>query len=339
MIFNNLIKKIEKHQLLGRGCNNFLVATKWLAVKNAPGKEKFVICNVSESEPGVFKDQYILEHWPEQVITGIGLAIKNIGATKGFIYLNPKYYQQFHDYLLPEIEAQKLNIEIYQKPLHDYVGGEETAIINALSGKRIEPRLKPPFPTTQGFLNQPTLVNNCETFYTVYLISKNEYKNTRFYCLSGAEIKPTVKELPLQITVKKMLESFGHKPKPEYFYQVGGGAAGFCYHYRQLNRPFDGITSVIVHRTETPEKNLIMHWLDFFVHESCGQCVPCREGTYRLKILLEKYYAEGVMDQKILDDLIFSLQNTSFCPLGKVSANAILSYWKNVCHKQPTVNN
>lgn len=340
MWFNNIIKKIHHANLIGRGCNNFPVADKWLLVKKAPDKEKFVICNVSESEPGVFKDRYILEHFPEQVIGGIKIAMKTVGATKGFIYLNPEYFNQFQDYLLPEIEAQKINIELYQKPRHDYVGGEETAVINSMMGARVEPRSKPPFPTTHGLFNKPTLINNCETFYIVSLINSGQYKNTRFYCLSGADVKSAIKELPVNITAKKMLSEFGHKPSPKYFYQIGGGAAGLCYNYRQLNRLFINLTaSVTVFSTATPEKDLIMHWADFFARESCGQCVPCREGTYRLKILLENYYATGQLDQKIIDDLVFTLQHTSLCGLGRVAPNTILSYWKNISNKQPTVNN
>ncbi|HPA25495.1 MAG TPA: NADH-ubiquinone oxidoreductase-F iron-sulfur binding region domain-containing protein [bacterium] len=342
-----IIKKLQKANLIGRGCNNFPVADKWLAVRNAPTKmDKFVICNISESEPGMFKDEYILKNQTEKVIEGIKIAMDFVGAKKGFIYLNPAYYQSYQDYLKAEIEAQKVNIELYEKPLHDYIGGEETALLNSMQGLRVEPRLKPPFPTTDGFFNQPTLINNCETFYTVALIKANQYKNTKFYCLSEADVNSDkdakscvstnhgqglILELPIDITVKKALEAFNHKPSDKYFYQVGGGAAGTCYNFRQLQRPFgNNAAAIIVYPKNKPEKEIILHFAQFFKDESCGQCVPCREGTYRLLKLLEKKYAGELVDQNLIDDLIFNLQKSSFCALGKVATNAMTSYWKNI---------
>jgi len=326
-----IIRQIEKTNLIGRGCNNFPTSQKWGLVRKAKTKaDKFVICNISESEPEVFKDRYILENHPERVIDGMKIAIKFLNAKKGFIYLNPEYYDQFYDYLNAIIQAENLNIELYQKPLHDYVGGEETAVLNSMQGMRVEPKLKPPFPITNGFYNQPTLINNCETFYAVSLINSNEYKNTRFYCLSGDDVSEYVLELPIDITVKKALQAFGHHSSDKYFYQVGGGAGGNCYNHKQLNRKFSGLASIIIYRIERSEKDIVLKWLDFFKNESCGQCVPCREGTYRLRNLMADYYSTGKLNKEIFNNLVFTLQNTSFCPLGKISANAMLSYFKNV---------
>ncbi|HDQ16258.1 MAG TPA: hypothetical protein ENN45_04295, partial [Bacteroidetes bacterium] len=232
------------------------------------------------------------------------------------------------------ISEKKLNIELYAKPWHDYVGGEETAVINSMLGHRVEPSIKPPYPTTHGFENYPTLVNNCETFYAVSQIKNNEYSNTRFYCYSEFTneeyLNQKVLELPIDTSVKSALLEFNHTPSDECFYQVGGGAAGTCYNFKQLNRKFNSLTSIVIYPQNLPEKDIILHWANYFVNESCGQCVPCREGTYRLCELLEKYYATNKLDKKNFDDVIFSLQNTSLCPVGQISANAILSYWKNV---------
>jgi len=330
----NIIKKIAQAKLIGRGCNNFPTAQKWQAVKDAKTTgDKFVVCNISESEPGVFKDEYILAKYPEMVVTGIQIAMQALQASKGFIYLNPEYYTKFSEYLNAIIESKGIEIEIYAKPYHDYIGGEETAVLNSMEAERVEPRLKPPYPTTSGFLGQPTLVNNCETFYAVAQIYLNEYRSTRFYCLTHADGDREVKELPIDITIKKVLKAFGHSPSNKFFYQIGGGAAGTCYNSKQLNRNFDGLASIIIFPKDTPEKNLVLKWADFFQQESCGQCTTCREGTYRLEEMLEKFYATGKLDLPLFEDLIFTLQNTSFCPLGRISANAILSYWKNVLKK------
>ena len=118
MFTQKIIKKIKKAGLIGRGCNNFSTADKWELVRKAKAKdEKFVICNVSESEPDVFKDRYILENYPEKVVDGIKIAMKTIKAKKGFIYLNPEYYEQFYDYIMPIVEAEKINNEANDKEI------------------------------------------------------------------------------------------------------------------------------------------------------------------------------------------------------------------------------
>lgn len=360
-----IIKKIEKAGLIGRGCNNFPTARKWRLVWRAKAKkEKFVVCNVSESEPGVFKDHYILVNWPERVIEGVRIAMRALGAQHGFIYLKPEYFEEFQERLNKFIKAAHAKIELFQKPEHDYIGGEESAVLNSMEGRRVEPRLKPPYPTAHGFFQEPTLVNNCETFYAVSLINKGEYRGQRFYSFSGdgllgsssrdawqcvstnqditasypsltpplaGNIQGIVRELPVDITVKSALASIGHQPSDRYFYQVGGGAAGYCYNHQQLARPFEGLAAVRIYDKKRSEKEVVLGWTDFFASESCGQCVPCREGTYRLRDMLEKFYlAKRSYNEQALADLIFTLQNTSFCPLGRVSANAILSYWQNV---------
>ncbi|MFH1610628.1 MAG: NADH-ubiquinone oxidoreductase-F iron-sulfur binding region domain-containing protein [Patescibacteria group bacterium] len=348
MFTPRIINKIKKANLIGRGCNSFATADKWELVRKAKTKDsKFVICNISESEPGVFKDKYILEMWQERVVEGIKLAMKTVGAKKGFIYINPEYYDHFFDHLIATIRSQEVDIEIYEKPLHDYIGGEETAVINSMEGKRVEPKLKPPYPTTEGFLNQPTLVNNCETFYAVSLINSDEYKNTRFYCCSLSTSATNhsyasadklfvlqnkqVLELPTNITIRKALLEFGHNPSDKYFYQVGGGAGGNCYNHKQLNRKFSGLASIIIYNKNKSEKDIVLKWLDFFKNESCGQCVPCREGTFRLRNIMEEYFQDNSsLNKEVFEDLIYTLQNTSFCPLGRISANAMLSYFKNV---------
>ncbi len=330
MFRQSLLKKIKKSGLIGRGCNNFLVAEKWEMVKRVKGAEKFVVCNISESEPGIFKDKYILEKWPQLVLDGINLAMHEIKAKKGFVYLNPLYYGEFQASLEQIILKNNYSIELFEKPLHDYVGGEETAVLNSMQGLRVEPRLKPPYPTKVGFYGAPTLIHNCETFYAVSLTNSGVYKNTRFYCLSGVDRANDVKELATDLTVRAVLQEFDHTPSVDFFYQVGGGAAGFCYNYKQLNRKFEGSPAIIIYKNNDSEQAIVMKWLDFFRKESCGQCVPCREGTFRLRNLMYTYYQGGKLDKKAFDDLILSLQKTSLCALGRTATNAVVSYFKNV---------
>ncbi len=324
-----LIKKIEQTDLLGRGCGTFPVAQKWTAVLSAQGKEKYVICNVSESEPGNFKDKFIIEYYPEKVIDGIILAMQVIKATKGFIYLNPDYYQQYKHKL--QILIGNNNIELFSKPAHDYIGGEESALINLMQGQREEPSLRPPFVTTNGFNNCPTLVNNCETFYSVALINESNYKHEKFFCFSGEQTPKIVLNLSETTNLKTALESSGYYPTFPFFVQLGGAMAGICLREDQLEKyTIQHYSSLIIYHLNTDEHKLIQGWLDFFASESCGKCVPCREGTYRL----HEMYANDKFNQQLFTDIIFSMQHTTLCSLGKMAVNAITSYYQNI-KRQP----
>ncbi|NOQ68422.1 NADH-quinone oxidoreductase subunit F, partial [Patescibacteria group bacterium] len=193
----NIINKIKKANLVGRGGGSFPTAMKWEMVRKAMGNQKYVICNASEGEPGVKKDGYILENFGERVIGGMKIAIDFLSATshsnplsagervKGYIFINHEYYKKFGRNLNKIIaDDKKYKIELFIKPTGSgYIGGEETSILNAVEGKRVEPRLRPPFPTTNGLWNCPTLVNNVETFYNVSLAADDNFKKNRFYTI------------------------------------------------------------------------------------------------------------------------------------------------------------
>lgn len=319
-----LIKKIESAGLLGRGCGTFPAYQKWLAVLNAPGKEKYIVANCSESEPGIFKDEFILDRYPERLIDGILLAMKALGAKKGFIYLNPKYYQKFRKKLILFIGAN--NIELFAKPAADYIGGEETAALNLMEGTREEARLRPPYVTAAGLFGRPTLVNNCETFYDVSLINEGLYQHERFFCISGDEFPRNVYSLPESITVKSALLKSGHYPRFPFFVQLGGAMAGTCLRDNQLDIPIQHYSGLIIHRLDTDEKKLFDYWLSFFMRESCGKCVPCREGTYRLYELFKK----DETGSELFWDIVNSMQKTTICSLGKFAPTAIASYLNNI---------
>ena len=320
-----LIKQIESAGLLGRGCGTFPVSKKWQAVLTAPGKDKYVICNCSESEPGIFKDQFILDRYPEKVVEGMMLAVKTLKAVKAFFYLNPFYYHRFRHKL--EILTGRDPIELFCKPAADYIGGEESAAINLMEGRREEPRLKPPFITQAGLFGQPTLVNNCETFYQVALIAKDEYHNERFFCVSGDNTPRNVSQWPERMAVKDVLIKSGHYPTFPFFIQLGGAMSGTCLREDQLEdcqiQPYSGL---IIRDKNKDEKKLISGWLKFFRDQSCGQCVPCREGTYRLY----EMYESGQYDPVLFSDVINTMQTSSLCSFGKMAVNAITTYYENI---------
>ena len=336
----NIINKIKKANLVGRGGGGFPTALKWEMVKKAAGDKKYIICNASEGEPGVKKDGYILENFGERVINGMKIAMdflsNNVIKSKkskcnitGYIFINHKYYENFGGKLNKMIAGlEKYEIELFIKPDGSgYIGGEETSILNAIEGKRIEPRLRPPFPTTNGLWDCPTLVNNVETFYNVNLVAVDEYKENRFYTVGGDCANSGVYELADKLTIEKILKETNNYPKFDFFVQVGGDASGEVLSSKQLDKVAGGAGSITIYNTKKYKpKEMIRKWIGFFVNESCGQCTPCREGVYRLNEIINS----PEINWKLLEELLNNLDEASFCGLGNVVPVPIRSYRKNV---------
>lgn len=225
--------------------------------------------------------------------------------------------------------AKKLVFIVKQLDL-TYISGEETALLNLIEGKKIEPRLKPPYPTVQGLFGEPTLVNNTETFYNVSLVARGKYKGQRFYTVTGAVRRRGVFELPNSLTIREILEKTGNLPSVKFFVQVGGGAAGEVLHFNQLDRPVGGVGSIMVYDAlKTDHLKLIRYWLNFFHEQSCGQCTTCREGTYRLWELVNA----DKFDEQLFKDLVDFLDEASFCYLGRSLPVPIRSYFSNILRK------
>ena len=337
----NIINKIKKANLVGRGGGCFPTAVKWEMVKKATGEKKYVICNASEGEPGVKKDGYILENFGERVIDGMKIAMDFLlensypnllpkgEGVRGYIFINHKYYKKFGKKLNKIIaDDKKYEIELFVKPVGSgYVGGEETSILNAIERKRVEPRLRPPFPTTNGLWDCPTLVNNVETFYNVSLVASNEYKENRFYTVGGDCLNGGVYELSDDSTIEEILKETSNYPGFDFFVQVGGDASGEVLKSKQLNKPAGGAGSITIYNAKKykPEK-MLKKWIGFFVNESCGQCTPCREGVYRLNEIVNS----PEINWELLEELLNNLDEASFCGLGSVVPVPIRSYRKNV---------
>lgn len=322
----DILSKIKKANLIGRGGAGFSVAKKWEAVKNAAGDKKYVVCNAAEGEPGVLKDGYILEHYQEKVIDGLKIAMDFLKAEKAYIFLNYSYNKKLNKKLSALLKNTK--IEIFAKPANaGYIGGEESAILNTIEGKRIEPRLRPPFPTASGLWNYPTLINNVETFYNVSLAAAGQYKNKRFYTITGDCLNEGVYELSDNLTIEKLLKQTENYPKFSFFVQVGGNAAGEALNSAQLKRQVSGAGSVAVYSlVKNNYKKVIKNWLNFFANESCGMCAPCREGIYRLN----EIFAKENIDWELFNGLLDNLSDTSLCALGGSAPIAIKSFMKNV---------
>ncbi|RMD59731.1 hypothetical protein D6821_00530 [Candidatus Parcubacteria bacterium] len=328
---SSILKKLKHSDLCGRGGACFPTALKWEMVKKAPGKVKYVVCNASEGEPGVQKDKYILENYADQVIEGMKIAIKFLDAKEGFIYLNPGYYQCLHSHL--EDIIADLPIKVIAKAEEaGYIGGEETAVLNALEKRRIEPRLKPPFPTTNGLWGAPTLINNVETFYDIALIESGEYKEERFYTISGDCLWDGVYRLPESYTIRRILEETDNYPDFLFCVQVGGAASGEMLNISQLNQEVAGSGAIVIYSLKRHHPiGLMRRWVDFFVRESCGQCTPCREGIFRLYQILYSQEVDWVTMALILENLA----QASFCGLGCGAAVPFSSLIYNILPFSP----
>ncbi|MCX6761645.1 MAG: SLBB domain-containing protein [Candidatus Moranbacteria bacterium] len=338
------LDEVKISGLSGKGGAGFLTGAKWEIVAKQKG-EKYFICNLDESEPGTYKDRLIAENNPQILLEGIILAALTVGAKKSYIYLNGNF-EKAREILERAIEQAKENKFLGSKILGSkylleieifsgagaYICGEETALINSIEGNRGEPKIRPPYPTEAGLFGKPTVVNNAETIANVPWIIQNgggRYSEcaTKLFVLGGAVKKRGVAEAPIGTTMKKAIEELGggmQRGKDFWFAQVGG-AAGRLYLEKELDAPITGSGAILVVDKTANLYDLLLSWTGFFRRESCGKCVPCREGTFRLNEIVERL-ADGEIsdrDKEAMLDILWTLENTTFCPLGKFAATAV----------------
>ena len=310
----DIINQLKIANLLGRGGAAFPTWQKWELVKNFKSDKKYIVANGSEGEPGTLKDGYILANYPEQLIAGIKIALETIDHSEAFIFLNKQYFRQ-HKERLTKLIGQ-LPITIFEEQ-GGYLSGEETMLCQEIEKSLLRPRQKPPFTAQVGIWGKPTLINNIETFYYVAKIAAQEYKQTRFYSISGDIPHGGVYEFPIAWDINKVLLESKNWPQGDFFVSVGGGASGEVLLANELHRPTPGGGVIVVYdKKHTDPYQLLVKWADFFIAENCDKCTPCREGIYRLR----EMFKTRNLDKKTMTELIFILENTSFCPLGKMAA-------------------
>ncbi|MEI6222741.1 MAG: NADH-ubiquinone oxidoreductase-F iron-sulfur binding region domain-containing protein [bacterium] len=327
-----IIEKLYQTNLHGRGGAAFPTAKKWEILLQQQSEKKYIIANGSEGEPYVYKDEYILTHHPEQLIKGIEIALKTIDKSTAYLYLRTDYFDRFKASL--EKHIGNLPITLFRET-SGYLGGEETTLINTIEdAKVIQPRSKPPLPLISGLWNYPTLINNIETFYDVAQIDQGTYKETRLYSITSEGEKKGVFELPEHWTIQQVLEHTNMLPTFDFFTQIGGSASGEILLSDELNIPVTGSGAIIIYnKTTTDPFALMQRWLDFFFKENCDKCLPCREGVYRLREMINTKN----LNESLLSDLFFTTQKTCFCPLGKSVHIPISSLLKKVCGVTITV--
>ncbi|NLJ60554.1 MAG: NADH-quinone oxidoreductase subunit NuoF [Firmicutes bacterium] len=367
----DVIEVMKQSGLVGRGGAAFPTGLKWSFTANAVADEKFIICNADEGEPGTFKDRLILEGDPHSILEAMAIAGYAVGAERGFVYIRGEYSLSI-ERITKGIEQAKamgllgrdifgsgfsFDIEV-RKGAGAYVCGEETALIESMEGGRGEPRVKPPYPGTHGFLGMPTVVNNVETLGNIPRIILNgpvwyrgfgtpKCPGTKVFTMTGDINSKGLIEVPMGITLRKIIyEIGGGIPGGRSFKMAQtGGTSGGCLPGEMLDVPMDYFTLPEMGSALGSGALLIMDdshcivdiaesFMRFFVRESCGKCVPCREGTARLHHIVEKIaIGNGTYeDLRVLEDLSHAMQKTALCGLGQsapIPIMTMLKYFKD----------
>ena len=359
--------EVKAAGLRGRGGAGFPTGVKWSFMDNNNWPH-YVVANADESEPGTFKDREIMESNPFQFLEGIAIASYAVGANAAYIYLRGEFWEVAHfldekidemekaGFLGENIQGTDYSLKIYTHlGAGAYICGEETALLESIEGKRGQPRVRPPFPPSQGLYDKPTVVNNVETLASVpYIITHGadgyrkfgteKSPGTKIFSLSGRVKKPGNYELPLGSTFRDLIfgEAYGggiiDDKNIKAIMPAGASSSMVVADDKALDTPLTyedvrevggdlGSASVIVIDETISLDWLITKTMDFFAHESCGKCTPCREGTYWMKKLTQRVYSdEGTAeDVALLNDVAKQVRGKTLCALGEFSTMAVVT--------------
>ena len=367
----SIIDEVKKSNLRGRGGAGFPTGMKWAFVPKDSPKEKYVICNADESEPGTCKDRPLMEMDPHQMIEGMVIAGRAIRSHRGFIYIRGEYRYVMEivekaigeayaaGYLGANILGSGFDFDLL---IHTGAGayecGEESALMESLEGKRGYPRIKPPFPASVGLYGCPTIINNVETLSSVPAIileggeayaNRGTPKNggTRLLCVAGHIAKPGIYEIPLGMNMKKFIyEVAGGIPNGKKLKAViPGGSSCPLMSADEIDVPMDydsvakagsmlGSGGMVVMDEDTCMVDMARRIMHFYAHESCGWCIPCREGTSWLLKMLGRFHAGlgRTEDIDLMADLSQNMLGRTFCALGDAAAMptiSIVQKWRN----------
>jgi NADH:ubiquinone oxidoreductase subunit F (NADH-binding) len=361
--WNGVIAQLKASGLAGLGGAGFPTGMKWETVRNAPGNEKYVICNADESEPGTIKDRFILEHLPHLVAEGMIIAGMVTGARRGIMYIRHEYLMQEHIFK-EEIERAKeigalgdifgsgihFDLEIFVSP-GGYIQGEETALIEAIEGNRGEPRNKPPFPVFEGLYHKPTALNNVETFANVPQILANGldwYKaqgvggcsGLKFVGVSGDVNKPGVFLIPMGTPMRDVIYDNcqgmlgGAKLKA---FAPSGPSSGYLpaslvdtridFKSMAAVGSMMGSGAIVVYGEGRCMVDQALNATKFFRNESCGKCVPCRVGSQKMVDIITGWTrGKGTAaDMNLIHELMEAMKLGSICGLGQFVHGPIAS--------------
>jgi NADH:ubiquinone oxidoreductase subunit F (NADH-binding)/NADH:ubiquinone oxidoreductase subunit E len=355
--FKAVLEMLKTSGLRGMGGAGFPTGTKWEIVRNAAGTQKYIVCNADESEPGTIKDRFIMENLPHLVIEGMIVAGLVTGATKGIIYIRHEY-EEPREALQEEIQRcyrervlgssvmgsdLVFDLEIFVSP-GGYICGEESALLEALEGKRGEPRNKPPFPGTNGLWNAPTAINNVETFTlaTTILVNGvdwykrqgiNNVAGLKFVGISGDVVRTGVFEVPMGTSYRDLIYKYAEgitNGKPLLGFAPSGPSSGYLP-ASQVDLPLDfnalaaagsmvGSGAIVVCAEGRCMLDMALNATRFYRNESCGKCVPCRMGSQKLVDLLTRWTQgnSASTDMQLIQELFKAMRLTSICGLGQI---------------------
>jgi len=363
----------EESGLKGRGGGGFPTGKKWSLAHQETADQKYLICNADEGDPGAFMDRAVIEGDPHRLIEGMAIAAYAIGASKGYVYIRAEYplaikrlknaISQAYDLGLlgSNIAGTSFSFDLMVKMgAGAFVCGEETALIHSIEGKRGMPRPRPPFPSTSGLFGKPTVINNVETLANVPAVFENgastfnsigtaTSKGTKVFALSGKINLTGLVEIPMGTTIRDIIFKIGggiRNGKKFKAVQIGGPSGG-CITEANLDIQIDyesllkvgammGSGGLVVMDEDTCMVDVAKFFMDFIQRESCGKCIPCREGTRRMLEILENITRrpqngngtdalerfKGVMQLEKLGKVI---KETSLCGLGQSAPNPVLS--------------
>jgi len=359
-----IIKEIKDSGLRGRGGAGFPTGRKWELARNAPGDQKYIVCNGDEGDPGAFMDRSIIESDPHSVLEGMTIGAKAIGASHGFIYIRNEYplalerlykaVEQAREYGLlgKDILGCDFDFDItIHRGAGAFVCGEETALLACIEGRVGRPRPRPPYPAEKGLWGKPTNINNVETWANVPPIILREgkwfsqigtetSKGTKVFSLVGKINNTGLVEVPMGITLREIIFDIGGGiPGNKKFKAVQtGGPSGGCIPADLIELPVDyeeltkagsmmGSGGMVVMDETTCMVDVAKYFLAFSLDESCGQCTPCREGIERmLDILTEICEGRGKEgDIELLEELGHAIVDGSLCGLGSTAPNPVLT--------------
>jgi NADH:ubiquinone oxidoreductase subunit F (NADH-binding)/(2Fe-2S) ferredoxin/Pyruvate/2-oxoacid:ferredoxin oxidoreductase delta subunit len=369
---DQIIQEIIDSGLRGRGGAGFPTGYKWRFAKKAEGKEKFVICNADEGDPGAYMDRSLLEGNPHSVIEGMIIGAFAIGATEGYIYVRQEYPLAVKNAILATRQAREygflgknivgtgfsFDIRI-SKGAGAFVSGEETGLIASIEGLRGEPRQRPPFPAVKGLHGKPTNINNVETWANVPLIidkgaewyasiGTKESKGTKIFSLVGKINNTGLVEVPMGMSLREIVyEIGGGIPGGKEFKAVQtGGPSGGCIPRELLDMPVDfeklteagsmmGSGGMIVMDEDTCMVDVARYFLTFLLEESCGKCFSCRVGIDRmLEIVTEITEGKGTEEHlQLLEDVAGTVAISTLCGLGQTAPNPVLSTLRYFRHE------
>ncbi|MDZ4750091.1 MAG: NADH-ubiquinone oxidoreductase-F iron-sulfur binding region domain-containing protein [Flavobacteriales bacterium] len=350
---DEVLTQIKESGLRGRGGAGFPSAFKLEACAKAVGDKKFIVCNADEGDPGAYSDRYILEHQPYKLIIGMIMAGYVAGANTGVIYIRGEYPESV---LITEVAIAELthvgcigeNILNTGFSFHfkvikaqgAYICGEETALLNSIEGQRPEVRVRPPYPAQQGLFNRPTVVSNVETLACIPFILENggahfasigrgRSTGTKLVSLDGFFNRPGIYEVDMGTPLSQVVEDLGQGFRsPVKALHIGGPLGGLLpvSKIKELSIDFEsfneggfllGHASVVSIPADFPIISYLEHLFAFTAHESCGKCFPCRIGSTRGKEMIQKAQKdEYVIDRKLFNDLLETMEIGSLCALG-----------------------